>query len=164
MIKKETCKYITSTLLVLSTLLLPLQFFGIALYFIPSIYIGLIVPYLLGRIWFDNTNRQADIASLLWKIPLIIFLAIALFYVELGLVFAVPTTLTFIWKTIIFVLLVLLVRCVTYAMMVFVWQSGVLTRYRKVIYIVIIAYCAAVAYLMYSIAGAADTDTIGELF
>ena len=153
--KIEKSKFIKTILLLLSTLLFPLQFFSIAFYFIPSLYIGVAVPYLIWKIWFGKDNQKI---TLTWKLPIIIFLACAMFGIEILLIFLVPLTLPFIWKLIFFTFSLLLLRCITYAMMIFVWQSDILVSYRKLIYIFILAYCIAVSYFVYSSINAQDTD------
>ena len=142
----------------MSTLLWPFQFFSTVFYFIPSVYVSLIIPYLIWKILFDKTNFQIRKYSLIWKIPIIVFLAMAMFYIELGFIFVFATSMSLVSKIMIFVFLLLLVRCITYAMMIFVWQSDILTPYRKLIYIAITVYCVAAGYLAYSATNAPDTD------
>ena len=156
--KIEKSKLIKTILLLLSTLLFPLQFFSIAFYFIPSLYIGVAVPYLIWKIWFGKDNQKIKKITLTWKLPIIIFLACAMFGIEILLIFLVPLTLPFIWKLIFFTFSLLLLRCITYAMMIFVWQSDILVPYRKLIYAFILAYCAAISYFVYSSINAPDTD------
>lgn len=156
--KAEKSKLIKIILLLISTLLWPLQLFSIAFYFIPSIYVSLIVPYLMWKILFGKTNFQIRKYSLIWKIPIIIFLAMAMFYTEMGFIFIFATSISLISKIIIFVFLLLLIRCITYAMMIFIWQSDILMSHRKLIYIAIMVYCVIAGYLAYSIANAPDTD------
>lgn len=156
--KAEKSKLIKIMLLLISTLLFPLQFFSIAFYFIPTIYISFIVPYLIWKIWFEKDNQKIKKITLTWKLPIIIFLACAMFGIEILLIFLVPLTLPFIWKLIFFTFSLLLLRCITYAMMIFVWQSDILVSYRKLIYAFISAYCIAVSYFVYSSINAPDTD------
>lgn len=156
--KAEKSKLIKIMLLLISTLLCPLQFFSIAFYFIPSLYIGVAVPYLIWKIWFGKDNQKIKKITLTWKLPIIIFLACAMFGIEILLIFLVPLTLPFIWKLIFFTFSSLLLRCVTYAMMIFVWQSDILVAYRKLIYAFILAYCIAVADFWYSSLNAPDID------
>ena len=154
----EKLRLIKIMLLLISSLFLPLQLFSTVVYFIPAIYISFIVPYLIWKTWLDKTNFKINKYSLILKIPIIIFLAMAMFYVEMGLIFIFATSLSLIDKIIIFILILLLIRCVTYAMMIFIWQSDILIPYRKLIYTVITAYCLAVGYLAYSTINAPDTD------
>lgn len=77
--KAEKSKLIKIMLLLISTLLFPLQFFSIAFYFIPTIYISFIVPYLIWKIWFEKDNQKIKKITLTWKLPIIIFLACAMF-------------------------------------------------------------------------------------
>ena len=145
-------------LLLISTLFWPFQFFSTVFYFIPTIYISFIVPYLIWKIWFGKDNQKIKKITLTWKLPIIIFLACAMFGIEILLIFLVPLTLPFIWKLIFFTFSLLLLRCVTYAMMIFVWQSDILVPYRKLIYAFILAYCAAISYFVYSSINTPDTD------
>ena len=156
--KMDKLKLIKTLLLLISTLLCPLQFFSIVFYFIPSLYICFAVPYLIWRIWFGKDNLKIKKITLIWKLPIMIFLAWAMFEMEMLLIFLVPFTLPFIWKLIFFTFSLLLFRCITYAMMIFVWQSNILLPYRKLIYAFIAAYCVAVAYFVYSGIDAPDTD------
>lgn len=156
--KAEKTKLIKTILLLLSTLLFPLQFFSIAFYFIPSLYIGVAVPYLIWKIWFGKDNQKIKKITLTWKLPIIIFLACAMFGMEILLIFLVPLTLPFIWKLIFFTFSLLLLRCVTYAMMIFIWQSDILKPYRKLIHTAIMVYCVTVLYFAYSVINAPDTD------
>lgn len=164
MTKVEKSKCIKTILLLLSTLLFPLQFFSIVFYLIPSVYICFVVPYLIWRIWFGKDNQKIKKITLTWKLPIIIFLAWAMFEIEILLIFLVPFTLPFIWKLIFFICLLLLLRCITYAMMIFAWQSDILVSYRKLIYAFILAYCIAVADFWYSSLKAPDTDDYSVSF
>ena len=155
--KAEKSKLIKIMLLLISTIPFPL-FFAILLYVVPALYVSFIVPYLIWKIWFGKDNQKIKKITLTWKLPIIIFLACAMFGIEILLIFLVPLTLPFIWKLIFFTFSLLLLRCVTYAMMIFVWQSDILVSYRKLIYIFILAYCAAVSYFVYSSINAPDTD------
>ncbi|MBQ8481417.1 MAG: hypothetical protein IJ532_02645 [Alphaproteobacteria bacterium] len=158
MTKVEKSKCIKTILLLLSTLLFPLQFFSIVFYFIPSLYICFIVPYLIWKIWFGKDNQKIKKITLIWKLPIVIFLAWTMFETEILLVFLVPHTLLFIWKLVFFIFSLLLFRSIIYVMMIFVWQSDILVPYRKLIYAFILAYCIAGAYLWYSSLNAPDTD------
>ena len=162
--KAEKSKFIKIILLLISTLFWPLQFFGIIFYFIPSIYVSFVVPYLIWRICFHKDIFKIQKYSLIWKIPVIIFLAIAMFYVEMEFIFIFATSISLIGKITIFVFLLLLIRCATYAMMIFIWQSGTLTPCGKLIYTTVIAYCVAVGYLVYSAINAPDTDDYSTPF
>ena len=158
MTKVEKSKCIKTILLLLSTLLFPLQFFSIVFYFIPSLYICFIVPYLIWKIWFGKDNQKIRKISLTWKLPIVIFLAFIMFEMEILLIFLVPYTLSLAWKLIFFTCSLLLFRCITYAMMIFVWQSGILVPYRKLIYAFILAYLGFMADFWYSCQNAPDTD------
>jgi len=155
--KIEKSKLIKTILLLISTIPFPL-FFAILLYVVPALYVSFIVPYLIWKIWFGKDNQKIKKITLTWKLPIIIFLACAMFGMEILLIFLVPLTLPFIWKLIFFTFSLLLLRCITYAMMIFVWQSDILVSYRKLIYIFILAYCIAVSYFVYSSINAPDTD------
>lgn len=158
MIKTEKSKYIKSVLLLLSTLLVPLQFFGVILYWLPCIYVGLVVPYLLWRIWFNKNNIKANPVSYLWKIPIIFILTASMFYAELFLIFIIPMTISFTAKIIIFAVLLFILRCFIYAMMIFIWQPDILKSKKKWAYLGVILYCATTVYFLYSIPNAPDTD------
>ncbi len=155
--KIEKSKLIKTILLLISTIPFPL-FFAILLYVVPALYVSFIVPYLIWKIWFGKDNQKMNKFTLTWKLPIIIFLACAMFGMEILLIFLVPLTLPFIWKLIFFTFSLLLLRCITYAMMIFVWQSDILVPYRKLIYAFILAYCAAISYFVYSSINAPDTD------
>lgn len=157
MTKVEKSKLIKTILLLISTIPFPL-FFAVLLYVVPALYVSFIVPYLIWKIWFGKDNQKIKKITLTWKLPTIIFLSCAMFGMEMLLIFLVPFTLPFIWKLIFFFISLLLLRCVTYAMMIFVWQSDILVPYRKLIYAFILAYCAAVSYFVYSSINAPDTD------
>ena len=162
--KIEKSKLIKTILLLLSTLLFPLQFFSIAFYFIPSLYIGVAVPYLIWKIWFNGNNQKIKKYSLVWKIPLIILLSIALLFVEMLLIFHIPITLSLFGKIVGLVFLLLSARSITYAMMIFVWQSDILVPYRKLIYAFILAYSIVVANFWYLSLNAPDTDDYSVSF
>lgn len=157
MTEVEKSKLIKTILLLISTMPFPL-FFAILLYVVPALYICFIVPYLIWKIWFDKDNQKMKKITLIWKLPIIIFLALTMFEMEMLLIFLVPFTLPFIWKLIFFFISLLLFRCITYAMMIFVWQYDILVPYRKLIYAFILAYCIAVADFWYSSLNAPDTD------
>lgn len=162
--KIEKSKLIKTFLLLISTLIFPLQYFSIVFYFIPSLYICFIVPYLIWKIWFGKGKQQIKKYSLIWKVPIIIFLAFALFEIEIMLIFLVVGIRLFALQLILFVCLLLLYRSVTYFMMIFVWQSDILVPYRKLIYAGILAYSIAVADFMYSSIDAPDTDDYSVSF
>ena len=155
--KIEKSKLIKTILLLISTIPFPL-FFAILLYVVPALYVSFIVPYLIWKIWFGKDSKKIKKITLTWELPIIIFLACAMFGIEILLIFLVPLTLPFIWKLIFFTFSLLLLRCVTYAMMIFVWQSDILVLYRKLIYAFILVYCIAVSYFVYSSINAPDTD------
>lgn len=157
MSKVEKVKLIKTALLLISTTPCPL-FMAIFLYVIPALYICFVVPYLIWKIWFGKYDYKTQKYSLIWKIPLIAFLAIALFIIEMLLVFFVPTTLSLLGKIAVFIIFLLMARCLTYAMMIFIWQSDILVPYRKLICAGIIAYCLVIADFLYSSQNAPDTD------
>lgn len=163
MAKVEKSKLIKTILLLISTIPFPL-FFAILLYVVPALYVSFIVPYLIWKIWFGKDNQKIKKITLTWKLPIIIFLAWAMFEIEILLIFLIPFTLPFIWKLIFSICLLLLFRCITYAMMIFVWQSDILVPYRKLIYAFILAYCIAVADFGYSSLNAPDTDDYSVSF
>ena len=155
----QKSKYIKSLLLVLSTLLFPLQIFSIVFWFVPALYISAIVPYYLWKIWFGENNQKIKIYSLFWKVPIIFFIAYTMLYMEMLLsliIFAIGVSL--IGKIIIFVFLIFLLRCLVYAMMIFIWQPMILKSYKIWVYVGIVIYCAANSYFIYLIRNAPDTD------
>ena len=68
------------------------------------------------------------------------------------------TEMPLVGKIIIFVFLLFLLRCLAYAMMIFVWQPDILKSYKIWGYAGIILYCIANSYFIYSIQNAPDTD------
>lgn len=156
--KAEKTKLIKIILLLISTLFCPFQLFSTFFYFIPTIYISFIVPYLIWRIWFGKTDFKIRRYLLIWKIPIIILLALAMFFVEMGLIFIFAISTALIYRITIVILLLLILRCVTYAMMIFIWQSDILKPYRKLIHTAIMVYCVTVLYFAYSVINAPDTD------
>ena len=161
--KIEKSKLIKTIILLVSTIPFPL-FFAVLLYFAPALDVCFIVPYLIWKIWFAKDNRKIKKITLTWKLPIIIFLAWAMFEIEILLIFLVPFTISFMWKLIFFIFPLLLFRCITYTMMIFVWQSDILFPYRKVIYAFILAYCIAVAYFCHASLNAPDTDDYSTSF
>lgn len=155
--KVEKSKLIKTILLLISTLPFPL-FFAISLYFVPALYVCFVVPYLIWKIWFGKNNQRIKKITLIWKLPIISFLAWAMFPVEMLLIFAIPAILPLFGKIIIFTFFLLVVRCITYIMMIFVWQSDILISFRKVMYSFILIYCATVSYFVYLSINAPDTD------
>ena len=160
--KTEKSKLIKTILLLITTIPFPL-FLGI-LYVVPALYVCFVVPYLIWKIWFGKGDRKIKKITLIWKLPIIIFLAWAMFEIEILLMFLVPFTLSFTWKIGFFICSLLLFRCLTYLVMIFVWQSDMLVPYRKLIYAFILAYCIAVADFWYSAQNAPDTDDHSTLF
>ena len=159
MTKSQKSKYIKSSLLLLSTLLFPIQIFSIFLYFIPALYISFVVPYLIWKIWFGKYKQKTQIYSFFGKIPIIIFLAFTMFYTDVLSMFIIfATGIPLIGKIIIFSFLLFLLRCVTYAMMIFIWQPSILKSYKVWGYIGVILYCIANSYFIYSTQNAPDTD------
>ena len=131
--KVEKSKCIKTILLLLSTLLFPLQFFSIVFYFIPSLYICFIVPYLIWKIWFGKDNQKIRKISLTWKLPIVIFLAFIMFEMEILLIFLVPYTLSLAWKLIFFTCSLLLFRCITYAYINFRYGTKMPDCHTKII-------------------------------
>ena len=159
MIKNKKSKCVKSGLLLLSTLLLPIQSFSIAFYFIPLMYIDFIVPYWIWKIWFGKNKQKIQISSLCYKIPVILFLAFTMFYTDIILIFIIfATEIPLIGKIIIFVLLLFLLRCLTYAMMIFIWQPNIIKLYKVWGYIGVTLYCIVNSYFIYSTQNAPDTD------
>jgi len=155
--KVEKSKLIKTILLLISTLPFPL-FFGVLLYVVPALYVSFVVPYLIWKIWFGKDSQKIKKNTLIWKIPLIFLLIISMFFIEMLLIFATPTTLSLIVKIMIFAFLLLIIRSITYAMMIFVWQTDILVPYRKSIYTFILVYCVVVLCFAYSTVDAPDTD------
>lgn len=159
MTKSQKSKYIKSSLLLLSTLLFPIQIFSIFLYFIPALYISFVAPYLIWKIWFGKYKQKTQIYSFFWKIPIIIFLAFTMFYTDVLSMFIIfATEISLIGKIIIFVFLLLLLRCITYAMMIFIWQPDILKSHKIWAYAGVIIYCIANSYFIFSSPNAQDTD------
>jgi len=161
--KMEKSKLVKTILLLVSTIPFPL-FFAILLYLAPALYVCLVVPYLIWKIWFGEDKQKIQKIALIWKLPIIIFLSWAMFEIEILLIFLIPFALSFTWKLIFFIFSLLLFRCITYAMMIFVWQSDILVPYRKLIYAIILAYCIVVADFYYSSQNAPDTDDYSTPF
>ena len=161
--KIEKSKLIKTILLLISTIPFPL-FFAILLYVVPALYVSFIVPYLIWKIWFGKDNQKIKKITLTWKLPIIIFLAWAMFEIEILLIFLIQFTLPFIWKLIFSICLLLLFRCITYALMIFVWQSDILVPYRKLVYAFILTYFIAVTDFWYSSLNAPDTDDYSVSF
>ena len=67
MAKNNNSKYLKSVLLVLSTLIFPLQIFSVVLYFVPALYTCIIVPYFIWKIWFGKEAQKIKIYSLFWS-------------------------------------------------------------------------------------------------
>ena len=161
--KIEKSKLIRTILLLISTMPFPL-FFAILLYVVPALYVCFIVPYFIWKIWFDKDSQKIKKITLILKLPIIIFLAMAMIEIEILLIFLIPFTLPFIWKLIFFFLSLLLLRSITYMMMIFVWQSDFLVPYRKLIYAFILVYSITVADFWYSSLNAPDTDDYSVSF
>lgn len=162
--KAKNLKLIKIILLILSTLFFPWQFFGMFFLFIPSLYICFVVPYFIWKIWCGQNIQTINKISLVWKIPTIIFLAFALIVSEIMLIFLIPITMSLVGKVIFFICSVLLVRCLTYAMMIFVWQPNILKSYKYFAYAGVMAYCLAMGYFLYSVEYALDTDDYSVSF
>lgn len=157
--RNNNSKYLKSVLLVLSTLIFPLQIFSVAFYFVPALYICILVPYFIWKIWFGKEGQKIKIYSLFWKVPVILFVAFTICYVEILLLFIIfATGIPLVGKIIIFVFLLFLLRCLAYAMMIFIWQPGILKSYKIWGYVGVILYCIANSYFIYSIQNAPDTD------
>ena len=155
--KVENSKLIKTILLLISTLPFPL-FFAISLYVVPALYVCFVVPYLIWKIWFGKNKQKIRKIIVIWKLLIISLLACAMFFMEILLIFAVPAILPLFGKIIIFTFFLLVVRCITYIMMIFVWQSDILISFRKVMYSLILIYCATVSYFVYLSINAPDTD------
>ena len=160
--KIEKSKLIKTILLLITTV--PFPMFLSIVYVVPALYVCFVVPYLIWKIWFGKGNQKIKKITLIWKLPIIIFLALAMFEIEILLMFFVPFTLSFIWRIVFFICSLLLFRYLTYLMMIFVWQSDILVPYRKLIYAFILAYCIAVANSWYSAQNAPDTDDYSTPF
>ena len=159
MINSNQSKYTKSILLILSTLLCPLQIFGILFYFIPILYISIVIPYFIWKIWIGKNNKKIQIYSLVWKIPAVLFIASTMIYIEIFLLFIIfATEITLIFQIIIFIVLLLLMRCMTYAMMIFIWQPDILKSNKIWAYTGIITYCVTNLYLIYSIENVPNID------
>ena len=155
--KVENSKLIKTILLLISTLPFPL-FFAISLYVVPALYVCFVVPYLIWKIWFGKNTQKIRKITVIWKLLIMSLLACAMFFMEILLIFAVPAILPLFWKIIVFTSFLLIIRCITYAMMIFVWQSDMLTSFRKIVYTFILMYCSTISYFVYSSIDAPDTD------
>lgn len=151
-------KYIKTLLLALSTVPFPL-FISMFLYFIPAVYVGVLVPYFIGKIWINKSSFHIQKSTFIWKIPLIFFLLYTLFIGELLLIFLVPFSISFLGKIIFFLFCALLLRSIIYAMIIFIWHSDILPPYRKLIYAGILLYCVLTSIFSYQVLTAPDTDT-----
>lgn len=156
--KTKKSKLIKTTILLISTLLLPIQLFGIVFYCIPSLYIGIVVPYLIWKIWFGEDKQKIKKINMIWKIPVIILLAADLIVVEMMIFSPLVFISSLLGKIIAGIFLVLLLRAVTYASMIFIWQPNILKPYRNLIYAFILSYIMFMADFMYLSQNAPDTD------
>ncbi len=137
MTKTKKSQYIKSALLVLSTLLVPVQFFSLVFNFLSFPYVSFVVPYLLWKIWFNRDEYKLSPISYFWKIPIILFLIAIMFVAEVEILLAILfwETLSNITKIAIYVVLVLILRCLNYAMMIFIWQPNILKSGKKWAYL-----------------------------
>ena len=158
MTKVEKIKILKSIFILLTTLLFPIQLLGTFFYFIPPLYTCIIVPFLLWTILIDKENRKVKAITFIWKIPIIFLLACCMGFLELVLVFAVPVTFSFIAKSFLYAVMILLLRIVTYVMMIFILQFDFIKSGTKWWYLIILAYCIAVMSFAYSTQYAKDTD------
>ena len=124
-------------ILILSTLLFPIQYLGLVLLGIPCIYISLIVPYYLWKILCGGQFKNIKKAALVWKIPVVLALAVSLIESEMliasGMVSGAGLlNFNFSAAGISFVLLplfllsILVLRIIVYGMMIFIWQPQTL--------------------------------------
>ncbi len=133
MTKTKKSQYIKSALLVLSTLLAPLQFFSLFFNFLPGLYVYFVVPYLLWRIWFNRDDYTASKESYFWKIPIIFVITAGMFFAEVLLfsLFVFPSGASLSAIMITFAVSLLMFRCLSYAMMIFIWQPNILKTCKK---------------------------------
>lgn len=115
-------KVYTALGLVLSSLAFP---WSIIYYFLifPMLYTGGIVPFFLWKNLFEGKMKDVPINSLLWKIPTITLLYLVLNIGELSIFYILSflsENLTIRILVVMFIIFIL--RIVTYAEMLWVWQ------------------------------------------
>lgn len=155
-IKKS--KLIKTILLLLSTLLWPFQIVGIFLVYIPNIYISFVVPYLIWKMWLSNSNQKMRKIFLILKLPVIAYLALSLYSIEFLLLFMLPYSAPLAWEIVIFFAMLLIARCVIYAMIMFIWQPSILKSFKFLGIAFVLLYCISVACFYYNVENAPDTD------
>lgn len=151
-------KYIKAFLWLLSSLLLPYQPFGIALFLVPNIYINIIVPYFLLKTLFGRDALQIKAVSILWKIPIILVLIAGMLLGEFVCLVTTPSDMSLVLIIATFFFKILLLRTITYTMMIFIWQPNILKHGKTLAYLIVLAYCAFVGYALYAMKDAPDTD------
>ncbi len=148
MTKTKKSQYIKSALLVLSTLLVPVQFFSLVFNFLSFPYVSFVVPYLLWRIWFNRDEYRASKVSYLWKIPSILVIVVGmlvteflLFYIYISIM---SSAVPFSAVMVIFDVMLLVFRCLTYAVMIFIWRPNILKTGKKWACLGVILYCVTI--------------------
>ena len=147
-----------SIFILFTTLLFPIQFLGAFFYLIPPLYNCVIVPFWLWSVLIDKDKRKIKTTAFIWKMPIFFLLACCMGFLELLLVFALPVTFSFVAKLVLYAVMILLLRIITYAMMIFVLQTDFAKCGTKWVYWLILAYCIAVMSFAYSTKYAQDTD------
>lgn len=154
-VPNRNIKLIKIILLILSALPIPL-FFTPFLYLIPALYIGYVVPFLIWKIYFAENTVRITKYSLIWKLPLVLFLPVSMAFVEIVLFFLVHFSLSLIYKIVCYIIMLYILRCLIYAMMIFIWQTANKTIYAKLTTILIFVYCMVILYFIYSFQIAPD--------
>jgi len=133
MAKTKKSKYIKSVFLVLSTLLAPCLFFSIFSNFIAGIYVYFVVPYLLWKFWFNQDDYKVNPTSYYRKAPIILVIVAGMFFAEILLYFLIeyPPSASEAAVIAIYAVSLLIFRCLSYAMMIFVWQPSILKSGKK---------------------------------
>ncbi len=152
MTKTKKSQYIKSALLVLSTLLAPLQFFSLFFNFLPGLYVYFVVPYLLWKIWFKPDDYKVNPTLYYRKTPIILVVIVGMFFAEILLYSLIkyPPLASKTAVITIYTVSLLMFRCLSYVMMIFIWQPNILKSDKKRACISIISlYCLTLVCLSY---------------
>jgi len=146
MAETKKSKYIKSVLLLLSTLFVPVQFGSLVFNLLSIPYVSFVVPCLLWKIWFNRDDYKVSPTAYFWKIPIILFFIAIMFVTEIEILLAILfwEKLSNIAMVALYVVLVLILRCLNYAMMIFIWQPNILKAGKKWAYLGMGLYGACV--------------------
>ena len=153
--------------LLLSTLIFPIQIAFVFLIF-PPIYVSFIVPFLIWKFSLQGSIKNIDLVSLAWKLPFILWLSLlSMFlgeFLALSVFYFIPNNGI---HFIIFGIVILLIRSITYILIIFIWQPSIYhfsNKLKKLTFICTLIFCISGTYILYKLSSPSSQESFDSYY